>query len=161
MTRDPRVGRPKMPSSYGILAPVEGSGLLSWSFVSSRMQASRNYWIASASSAGLPHAAPVWGVWHHDTFYFSTDRESRKGRNVAARPTVVVHLESGDEAVMIEGSTVAVEEPALLAELDSLYFQKYAYHLDAGATYRVTPKVALAWRENDFVGSATKWNFAT
>ena len=159
MTRDPRVGRPKMPSSYGILPPIEGSGLLSWSFVSSRMTTSRNYWIASASTDGRPHAAPVWGLWHQDTFYFSTDRQSRKGRNISAQPSIVVHLESGDEAVMVEGNAVPVEEPALLTELDRLYFQKYAYHLDAGATYRVIPKVALAWLEKDFVGTATRWEF--
>jgi len=159
VTRAPLVGRPKMPTSYGIRAPTEGTGLLEWSFVSSRMKASRNYWIASASSDGVPHVAPVWGLWHQDTFYFSTDRHSRKGRNVATRPSVVVHLESGDEAVMIEGNAESVGDSGLLTELDSLYFQKYAFHLDAGATYKVAPKVAFAWLEKDFVGTATKWAF--
>lgn len=161
MTRGVRAGRPKMPSSYGIRAPTEGSGLLEWSFVASRMEASRNYWIASVSSHGLPHAAPVWGLWHQDSFYFSTDLYSRKGRNVAAQPSVVVHLESGDEVVIIEGNAEPVDDSALLAELDLLYFQKYAYHLDTGATFKVTPRLAFAWIEKDFVGTATRWEFGT
>lgn len=161
MTRDPLVGRPKMPSSYGILRPNEGSGLLKWDFVSTRMEASRNYWIVSASTDGLPHAAPIWGLWHQDTFYFSTDRHSRKGKNVSAQPAVVIHLESGDEAVIIEGKAVPVDESTLLVELDHLYFRKYSYHFDAGVAYKVIPRVALAWLEKDFVGTATRWEFVT
>jgi hypothetical protein len=148
-----------MPSSYGIHAPTEGAGLLQWIFVSSRMEAARNYWIASSSSDGQPHAAPVWGLWHQEAFFFSTDPLSRKGQNVAAQPNVVVHLESGDEAVIIEGQGAPVSDPILLAELDGLYFHKYGYHLDAGATYRVRPRVAFAWLERDFVGTATRWIF--
>jgi hypothetical protein len=148
-----------MPSSYGILDPSEGSGLLPWDFVASRMEASRNYWLVSSSSSGRPHAAPVWGVWHQGALYFSTDGRSRKGRNLAARPGVVVHLESGDEAVILEGTSEPAHESALLAELDRLYFEKYGYHLDAGATFKIIPKVALAWMEKDFVGSATRWEF--
>ena len=157
MIRNARVGRPQMPHSYGIQAPAEGAGLLPWSFVSSRMEASRTYWIASVSPDGRPHAAPVWGLWHQDAFYFSTDRHSRKGRNMAARPSVVIHLESGDEAVVIEGQAEPVDEAGLLSELDREYFKKYAYHLDAGQTYRVSPRIALAWTESDFTGTATKW----
>jgi nitroimidazol reductase NimA-like FMN-containing flavoprotein (pyridoxamine 5'-phosphate oxidase superfamily) len=122
------------------------------------MQASRNYWIASVS-AGRPHAAPVWGLWYQDAFYFSTDRQSRKGRNVAAQPSVVIHLESGDEAVIIAGQANPADDANLLNELDELYFQKYGYHIDAGQTYKVSPRSALAWLEADFVGTATKWEF--
>ena len=159
MTLDPRTGRPKMPSSYGLRGPSEGSGLLSWDFVATRMRSARNYWLVSGSSTGRPHAAPVWGLWHQDAFYFSTDGHSRKGMNMAARPGVVVHLESGDEAVILEGTAEPIHDSGLLAELDRQYFQKYAFHLDSGATYKVIPRVALAWLEKDFVGSATRWEF--
>jgi len=155
-----RLGRPQMPHSYGIQAPAEGPALLQWSFVSSRMELSRNYWIASVSPSGRPHAVPVWGLWHQDAFYFSTDRHSRKGLNIAAQPSVVIHLESGDEAVIIEGQAEPIEEADLLTQLDSQYFKKYAYHLDAGQTYRVSPRMALAWTERDFTRTATKWELA-
>jgi general stress protein 26 len=121
------------------------------------MEASRNYWIASVSPGGRPHVAPVWGVWYQDAFYFSTDQHSRKGLNIASRPSVVIHLESGDEAVMIQGQAEPTKETPLLREVDGEYFKKYAYHLDAGQTYKVSPKIALAWTEKDFTGNATKW----
>ena len=159
MTEDPEVTRPQLPASYGIRPPSEGAGLLQWSFVSSRMDAARNYWIATVTSQGQPHSAPVWGLWRHEAFYFSTDRASKKGRNIAATPSVVVHLESGDEAVIIEGRAAVVDDAPLLAELDALYSNKYAYHLDAGLTYKVTPRAVLAWLEKDFIGTATRWVF--
>ena len=150
------IGRPIMPSSYGIKSPTEGT-LLDWSFVSSRMETSRNYWLATASTSGTPHAAPIWGLWHQDAFYFSTDRRSRKGQNVAIQPRAVVHLESGDEVVIIEGLVSPVHKGNLLAELDELYFFKYTFHLDADQTFRLAPGIVLAWMERDFVGTATKW----
>jgi len=159
MTNQPKVDRPKMPAAYGIHSPTEEAGLLSWSFVSSRMEAARNYWIASASKEGRPHTAPVWGLWHRDAFYFSTDRNSRKGRNVAAQGTVIVHLESGDEVVIIEGGAEMVNDSTLLGELDDLYFKKYSYHLDAGMTYKIYPRIAMAWLERDFPVTATRWTF--
>jgi len=159
VTENPQVARPQMPASYGILPPSESVGLLQWSFVSSRMEGARNYWIATVTSQGQPHAAPVWGLWHQEVFYFSTDRRSKKGRNVAATPSIVVHLESGDQAVIIEGRAEPVPASPLLADLDALYFRKYAYHLDTGSTYKVTPKAVFAWLERDFTGTATRWLF--
>jgi len=52
---------------------------------------------------GLPHAVPVWGVWVDGALYFGTDRRSRKARNLATNQGAVVHLESGDDAVILEG----------------------------------------------------------
>jgi len=148
-----------MPAGYGIKAPTGGRGLLPWEFVTSRMEASRNYWVATASPDANPHVAPVWGLWHDYAFYFSTDRHSRKGRNLATQPSVVVHLESGDEVVILVGRAQPVVDPDLLGRLDAAYFKKYAFHLDAGQTYGVSPKTVLAWTEQGFVDNATRWQF--
>jgi len=153
------VGRPEMPEGYGIKGPNEGRGLLPWSHVQSSLEAARNYWVVTSSARGIPHAAPVWGVWHAGAFYFSTDPGSRKGRNMVPDRPVVVHLESGDEAVILEGRPEQVSDRALLKQLDRLYFEKYAVHLDVGVTYAVLPFKALAWSESDFPGSATRWEF--
>jgi len=150
-----------MPVSYGLVEPGEGARLLPWSFVTSRMEVARNYWLSTASPDGLPHAAPVWGLWHRESFFFGTDRESRKGRNLLAQPSIVVHLESGDEAVIITGKAGPVKDPDLLAELDSRYFEKYAFHLDPGQTYRIHPTTVLAWLESDFPRTATRWRLSS
>lgn len=63
----------------------------------------RNYWVVTTRSDGKPHSVPVWSIWLDETFYFGTDRRSRKGRNLATNPGLVVHLESGDDVVILEG----------------------------------------------------------
>ncbi|HLD94950.1 MAG TPA: pyridoxamine 5'-phosphate oxidase family protein [Anaerolineales bacterium] len=151
--------RPYMPG-YGIVAESKGVGLLPWSLVEERMVASRNYWIASAQPNGRPHAAPVWGLWHDGKFYFSTGEASRKGRNLEASPAVSVHLESGDEVVILEGEATAVSNSELLESLDKAYIKKYGMAMQGpGIILTLGLQKALAWREKDFPESATRWIF--
>lgn len=155
-------GRPGISEGYGIAK--EDSGLLDWSFVDERMASSHNYWIATTRGDGRPHAAPVWGVWFDDTFFFSTDAQSAKGRNLARSPELVVHLESGDEAVIIEGTVRAETSRETLGKYSDAYDDKYNFRPDvddpdAGVVYRVEPHAVLAWRERDFPQSATRWVF--
>ena len=155
--------RPNIHASYGIRSDTEG--LLPWEWVSERMAKSRNYWICSTQLDGRPHAMPVWGVWIEDVFFFGTNRASVKGRNLASNPRVALHLESGDEAVMIEGIVVEVKEMENLTAIAAAYSQKYpGYCPDPSiesevAMYAVQPKRVMAWLEDDFVNSATRWRF--
>ncbi len=106
---------------------------------------------------------PVWGVWVRDTLLFSTSRSSRKGRNLAHQPEIVVHLESGDEAVVLEGIAEEATDPQLLAEFVEAYDTKYKFRPDpsepGNVTYALHPRVAFAWLEKDFPGGATRWQF--
>jgi nitroimidazol reductase NimA-like FMN-containing flavoprotein (pyridoxamine 5'-phosphate oxidase superfamily) len=158
-----RASRPKMPKDYGIKDANAGSGLMDWARVTDRITGSRNYWIVSTRRDGRPHAMPVWGVWVRDMLLFSTSRASQKGRNIARRPGIVVHLESGDEAVILEGVAVEVTDPMLLAEFTEAYEAKYQFRPDpnepANVTYALRPRVAFAWLEKDFPGGATRWEF--
>ena len=155
--------RPTMPG-YGLLPAAEGEGLLSWEWVSRRMAAARNYWICTTRPDGRPHAAPVWGVWVDDTFFFGTGEQSRKGRNLAHNPAVVVHLESGDEVVVLEGEARRRPiSPAVQKQVAAAYKEKYdfdAFGENGEAPYSLQIHVAFAWREHDFPGSATRWVFA-
>jgi hypothetical protein len=159
----PPSSRPSMPTNYGILAPTSGTGLLPWSHVGERMASARNYWIGTTRPDGRPHVIPVWGVWTNATFYFGTDKHSRKARNLASNPALVVHLESGDDVVILEGTATEVIDPAVLVSIDDAYFAKYQVHLlgHAGGAviYALQPHVALAWQESDFPGSATRWRY--
>lgn len=158
------VGRPDMPAGYG-LAPMNAENdLIAWTSVEEKLRTSRNYWIGSTRPDGRPHAMPVWGVWSEGAFFFSTDPESRKGRNLAANPGIVVHLESGDDAIILEGRVSIVTEPQLLNKADQAYFAKYQFHLSgeeaaSGLVYRLKPKVVFAWLEATFPTSATRWKF--
>ncbi len=151
-----------MPSGYG-LATAEAGGLLPWDSVVEKLTASRNYWIATTGRDGRPHATPVWGLWLDKTFFFSTDPNSLKGRNIAGNPEVVVHLESGDDAVILEGKADRVQQEHVLARFVEAYDAKYGFRLDtSGLTYvvyAVSPRLAMAWLERDFPNTATRWRF--
>jgi general stress protein 26 len=148
---------------YGILDAASGSGLLPWSWLSERMASSRNYWVASARPDGRPHVMPVWGVWVDDVFYFGTGRRSRKARNLEANPSVVVHLESGDEVVILEGVLEEVREAMALDRYAEAYDAKYAFRPDTAdpdsLTLALLPTKAFGWIEQDYPGSATRWQF--
>jgi hypothetical protein len=155
---EPTAGRPDIPKGYQIAQGDEG--LLPWSYVDEHMAASHNYWVVTSRPDGRPHVAPVWGVWIGKAFYFSTDPSSRKGRNLAANPETIVHLESGDEVVILEGRTEVVSDPALLAAIDDAYHAKYGMRVlgfPGSAIYGLAVRKALAWREKQFGKTATRW----
>ncbi len=146
---------------YGILPEKEGKGLLDWVQVEQQLIAARNYWLASVTLDGAAHAVPLWGLWHKGRFYFGTDARSQKAENLRANAKVVLHLESGDDAVIVEGEAGLEADGQLLAELDGLYQAKYAVPLvGAAPTHCVRPRKVFAWIEADFPGTATRWVFA-
>ena len=149
-----------MPAGYGIATGDEGT--LPWSWVVEQVTLSRNYWICTTRPDGRPHAMPVWGLWLDEAVVFSTDPESLKARNFLARPDIVVHLESGDEMVVIEGRVEALARSLVEAFVDA-YDAKYAYRPtaeQAAGVYLVRPQRVLAWREQDFPTTATRFQFS-
>ncbi len=168
MTTDPQASRPWMPASYGV--PTEGSGL-PWSWVTQRLERSPNYWVVSVRPDGRTHAAPVWGVWVDGAVWFGSGPDSVKARNLAANPAAVIHLESGDEAVICYGEVAGRRvDGDLLARIDAAYAAKYTnpetgdpFTLSGGtetevAVYRMAPHRVLAWLESDFATSPTAFD---
>lgn len=154
---DQKRRRPSM-QDYGINQSTQG--LMSWEWVDKQMALSRNYWICSTRADGRPHAAPVWGVWHEGALYFGSSPTSQKARNIARQPEIVVHLESGDDTVILEGRVVEERDPARIAPVDKLYAAKYPpFDPTPSAAYMVLrPHTALAWLEKDFPNTATRWD---
>lgn len=156
----PDAARPSFPRVYGIHGDDEG--LLEWGWATERLERARNYWVASTRPDGSPHAMPVWGLWVEDVFYFSSAPDSRKARNLDSSPAAVVHLESGDEVVILEGDASRVTDEGLLQRLGEDYSRKY--ELDVSFTggrpvFAVNPRVAYAWQERDFPATATRFTF--
>jgi len=150
--------RPKMPEGYGIKAANEGR-MVSWSEVERKLEEARNYWIVTASPESRPHAVPVWGIWFGGTLYFGTDTKSRSGQNLAANHRIVVHLESGDDVVILEGRAHGLRPEEVTEELDGAYHTKYGWRLKDNPVFRLEMHTALAWAEHDFTESATRWRF--
>ncbi len=74
---------------------------------------------------------------------------------------LAVHLESGDNVVILEGLAREAREASELELIDKAYFVKYKMHILAMpgdvVMYALQPRVAFAWREKDFNVSATRW----
>lgn len=153
------VTRPRMPASYGV-EPAQTDGMRDWSDVEPLLVAARNYWVCTAGPDHRPHATPVWGLWIDRRFFFSSDPQSRKARHLAASPDLVVHLESGDDVVIVEGSAAPVTAPEALQALNDAYEAKYHVRPEAiaGAVlYEVRPWLVSTWLEACFPTSATRF----
>jgi hypothetical protein len=96
------------------------------------------------------------GPWIDDAVVFSTSPESRKGRNLAHDPRVVVHLESGDEVVIVEGE---VETIGLDDRIAGAYEAKYDSGNPEPLWYRVPPRIVYAWLETAYPRSVTRFSF--
>ena len=143
---------------------TSSDGPLAWGHAEERLERARNYWVATTRPDGTPHAAPVWGVWVAGSLYFGTGRGSVKGRNLAHSPELVVHLESGDDVVILEGEVEEVRDRPSFGAIDAAYRAKYGMGVaeagdDGAVWYVVRPRKAHAWLENDFPNTATRWRF--
>ena len=156
----PRASRPSIPSSYGV--PDAAEGMLAWSAVAQRLEQARNYWLATTRPDGRPHVVAVWGLWVDDAFYCIGSPETRWLRNVAANPAVALHLEDGDQVVIVEGQMErCAPDGDLAARLSQESIAKYAVAPDFAneteATWRLQPQTALAWTQ--FPADATRFRF--
>ena len=152
---EPKPSRPHVPG-YGV--PKNMKGVLPWSHVEERVPKSRNYWVATTRPDGRPHAVPVWGVWVDGTLYFGGGPDTRWSRNLAVNPQVAVHLESGDDVVILEGIVERITDPGhpVAARVDDAYEAKY--RMRHGTPFWVLrPRLVFAW--NNFPKNATRWVF--
>jgi nitroimidazol reductase NimA-like FMN-containing flavoprotein (pyridoxamine 5'-phosphate oxidase superfamily) len=168
MAGEPQRSRPVMPAGYGV--PEGDEGMLGWSWALERLETALNYWFSTTRADGRPHAMPAWGVWLDGELYFEGSPRTRRARNLAANPAVVVHLESGDEVVILEGEAREVGSPerALAERLSAGFTAKYAStsygyspppeQWDRGGLWAMRPHVAFGWSE--FPRTTTRWVFA-
>lgn len=164
---EPRGQRPRFQKEYGV--PETEEGLLPWSHVDERLTNARNYWLVTVRPDGRPHAVPLWGAWVDGAFYF--DGGGVKVRNLKHNPAVTVHLESGDDVVILEGVAAEIARPAraLFERIDASYAARYSYRpsdelkdgaepYPEGGLYALRPRTALAWTE--FPKDVTRFVFA-
>jgi len=162
VSNQPRADRPDMPG-YGLLDEQAGTGLKPWSYAVERLANARGYWIATSRPDGRPHAMPIWGVWLNDKFMFSTGIQSRKARNIAANPSVVIAVEPADDAIILEGTVESVEDRDVKKKFADAYQAKYSWDMEGfdEPVFAVTPTAAFSFSTNpgEFVGGSTRWRF--
>jgi general stress protein 26 len=167
---EPAPSRPQLPHGYGMEKATGAPGdRLPWSEVDGWLAGARNYWVCTTRPDGRPHAKPVWGLWLDGRFLFSTHPETTTARNLRANPTLIVHLESGEQVVIVEGTATRLEDRRFLARFGEAYETKYDWPLGAkdldprnpdAAYYAVHPRSALSWGTATEIGETiTRWSF--
>jgi hypothetical protein len=146
-----KISRPQFPPGY-VDHPIAE---VSWDYVARQLTEARNYWLCSVRPDGRPHCVPRWAVYIDGRIYYDGSPKTRHARNIAENPHVSLHLESGTEAIILEGkSGPAGVPPADLAQrLAQAYRAKYADQgyapkadqWDEGGLYVFTPRQCLAW----------------
>ncbi len=145
------VTRPALPPGY-VDAPT---GFVSWEYVAQRLAEAKNYWLASTRPDGRPHVVPRWGVFLDDKFYYDGSPETRHAINIGANPHVTLHLESGDQAIIADGTSAPAGKPsaALAERLSAAFCAKYEPHgyapkpdqWNEGGLFVFSPRQILAW----------------
>lgn len=149
-------------------APAPAGELLPWSWAEQRLISAVNYWIATIRPGGRPHCRPVWGVWLPDGFWFSTG--SLAARNLQLNEQITVHLEDGQEVVVVEGAARPESDHQSLQAMCDAYSPKYDYPISptedgtvadssglGGPAQRVIPQLVFGWDKH--MTSPTRWTF--
>ena len=116
----PKASHPHWPDAAQD-TPKDSSALKPWSWALERLEKSHNYWISTTRPGGRPHLMLVWGIWWQDAFWFSTGPRTRKAKNIAADPHVVIGTEKADEAVILEGTAEEIEDRTMWKQLVEIY----------------------------------------
>jgi nitroimidazol reductase NimA-like FMN-containing flavoprotein (pyridoxamine 5'-phosphate oxidase superfamily) len=150
---EPKITRPHFPPGY-----LENpKTLLPWSHVEQRLSEALHYWLCTVRPNGRPHAVPKWAVYLQGKLYFDGSPETRHARNIAENPHVVIHLESGEDVVIVEGVAKESAKPTaeLAAQIARAYAEKYADRgyapepdqWNEGGLFEIAPRVVIAWTQ--------------
>lgn len=157
----PTMRRPRIFGGHATGEPLTWAGRLT-------VREARSYWVSVCLSSCRPYARPVWGIWLDDAFWFST--ASRLLDNVSVHPDAVVHLESADEAIIVEGAAQLARDLTSRQSFVDLYNAKYGWNLAVGErgvgngegaegeVVGVDPYRVHGWHVSD-ISTATRWDF--
>jgi hypothetical protein len=159
----PKISRPKLPKGY-VDNPISE---VPWEHVEKRLTESINYWLCTVYPDGRPHVIPRWGVYLDGKFYYDGSPETRHARNLERNSNASLHLESGSDVVIMDGTAQAASkpDPQLAQQLSAAYSTKYESdgyapkpdQWDNGGLYVFTPRQCLAW--TTFFENPTKFIF--
>jgi nitroimidazol reductase NimA-like FMN-containing flavoprotein (pyridoxamine 5'-phosphate oxidase superfamily) len=160
---EPVISRPQFPDGY-----LENPKmLLTWQHVERKLIDAKNYWLCTVRPDRRPHAIPLWGVWMKGIFFFDGSPQTRHSRNISRNPAVALHLESGDEVVILEGACQMLFKPdeEIAETVARAYRDKYsvfgyapqAEQWDEGGLFEVIPEKVLAW--TNFIVDPTRFTF--
>jgi nitroimidazol reductase NimA-like FMN-containing flavoprotein (pyridoxamine 5'-phosphate oxidase superfamily) len=159
---EPRIDRPHVPG-YGV--PKTNKGTLPWSWARERLDKAMVYWLATSGSDNAPHLIPIWGAWVKDHWYVEGG-STRWKRNLQANPQLAIHVEFGEEVVIVEGraremSTLdeagARDVLAGYAKYKTIGYEAEVSNWTGGGLWELEPVKAFAW--SSFPKDMTRYTF--
>jgi len=166
----PRQSIPEFPPNEEYGEHRVGTGAAerqSWASISRRIGESDLFWLATTRPDGRPHAVPIGGSWHEDRLFFNMSPRTVSARNLDGCGPVCVHLESGSEAVIIEGTATMLAPPEVPAAVMQDYSRKYGGGMSAYDPadpelpwFAVEPRRVLFWLAEDIRNTAVRWVFS-
>ena len=164
-----KITRPKLPKGYA----DNPASFLTWDWVAAQLTESKNYWLCSVrppspdAQGGRPHVVPRWGAFIDNKFYYDGSPETRHARNIVENPHVSLHLESGTQVIILEGTSQPMNKPErefakrLAGEIVRKYsdqgYSPKPDQWDEGGLYVFTPRQCIAWTV--FYENPTKFEF--
>jgi nitroimidazol reductase NimA-like FMN-containing flavoprotein (pyridoxamine 5'-phosphate oxidase superfamily) len=160
-TSEPRADRPVVPG-YGI--PTTTTGILPWSWAVERLERATIYWLATTGADGAPHLIPIWGAWV-DGHWYVEGGPTRWQRNLRTNSQLAIHVDAGDDIVIVEGRAreLVAPEPELAARILAGYakyrpgYEASADHWVEGGLWELEPVRAFAW--TTFPTDMTRYRF--
>ncbi len=158
-----KITRPKFPKGYVDHPTSE----VPWEHVEKRLTESINYWLCTVRPNGRPHVVPRWGAFLDGNLYYDGSPETRHARNLETNEHATLHLESGNDVVIMDGiaKPASKPDPKLARRLSAAYCAKYASdgyaptpsQWDEGGLYVFIPRQCIAW--TSFYENPTKFLF--
>lgn len=158
-----KIIRPQFPPGY-VDNPVSE---VSWEYVEQKLTEAGHYWLCSVRADGRPHCVPRWAVYEDGLIYYDGSPKTQHARNITENPHVSLHLESGEQAIILEGTSrpAGVPSAELAQKLSDEIKRKYAEagyapepdQWNEGGLYVFTPRQCIAW--TNFVEDPTKFVF--
>lgn len=150
---------PERLRMYGQPSDADG---LEWPWVEGQLESAGTYWVV-ARGAGHPHPRPVWGVLDGARLCLSIGSPGIN-RSLREDPLVTVHLDSGTDVVIVEGSAAGTTSDASAV---AAYDAKYDWTYDLaqyGPLAVVAISTVLAWRATGPAGrdgftQTARWRF--
>lgn len=158
----PKITRPSLPKGYADNPITE----VTWEYVEEKLTNAKHYWMCSVRPDGRPHVVPRWAVYLDGKLYYDGSPETRHAKNILGNPNINVHLEDGQKAIILEGTSASVSKPSReLAERLAEAYKKYAEYgynpeptqWDEGGLFIFTPRQCIAW--TTFYENPTKFIF--
>jgi general stress protein 26 len=158
--------RAAFPPEYGARGGESDEPLV-WDEVEQQLRDAPNYWIATVSAGGQPHSRPIDGVWVDGALCFGGSPETRWVRNLHANAVASVHLPSGDDVIILDGTAEYVTDPdhPLAAASAAASKAKYPQYYPGDDPppprpfWTLRPRVVYAWTLTGFPNRATRWTF--